>query len=109
MSENDDDTTAAEQESKKQRAEGVERMLSGESPPTEPEVNDPVPPGEVGGASKVGETITKRGEDVAKDKEAGRVDTGTEGDADRPTGTSTTRDRTGVHPHDDDKPSDQAT
>lgn len=48
----------------------------------------------------VGESTNRRGEDIAeKDgKEAGRVDTGTSGDTDRPTGESTARDRTSVGP-----------
>jgi hypothetical protein len=51
----------------------------------------------------VGESIGRRGEDIVKQegKEPGRVDTGTDGSyADRPTGTSTARDRTGIDPQD---------
>ncbi|GAC1410283.1 MAG: hypothetical protein NVSMB57_03890 [Actinomycetota bacterium] len=45
------------------------------------------------------ESITRRGEDHAKnEKEAGRFDKGTEGQSQRPTGGSTSRDRTGVDP-----------
>lgn len=49
----------------------------------------------------VGESTSRRGEDIAeKDgKEAGRVDTGTSDDgSERPTGESTARDRTSVGP-----------
>ena len=49
-----------------------------------------------------GESQTRRGEDVQDDdgKEAGRKDTGSEGATDRPTGTSTARDFTGINPQD---------
>ncbi len=49
-----------------------------------------------------GESQTRRGEDMADDdgKDAGRKDTGTEGATDRPTGTSTARDFTGIDPQD---------
>jgi len=48
-----------------------------------------------------GDTITRRGEDVSDtEHEAGRHDTGTQGDTDRPTGTSTARDVSGVDPQD---------
>ncbi len=49
----------------------------------------------------VGTSESRSGEDIAKgDKEAGRQDTGTSGGTDRPTGTSTARDVTGVSPQD---------
>jgi hypothetical protein len=103
MSERDDHEADTEQESKQKRAEGVERMLSGEPPPREPETNEPEPPGEVGGASKVGESVTRRAEEVAAGtKEPGRADSGTEGPAGRPAGTSSARDATSVDPQDDD-------
>jgi hypothetical protein len=89
-----DEGDEATESSKADRAAGVGRMLSGDAPPEEPPGNDPEPPGEVGGASTVGESTTDRAEDVADDKEPGRVDTGTEGGADRPTGVSTGRDST---------------
>jgi len=55
------------------------------------------PPGE-----DPGESQTRRGEDMQDDdgKEAGRKDTGSEGTTDRPTGTSTARDVTGIDPQD---------
>ncbi len=89
---------SGEQESKEARAKSVERQLNDEDPPQEPAENEPGGSHEVGGASKVGESTTRRGEDVIdKDgKEAGREDTGTEGPTDRPTGTSTERDATGI-------------
>ena len=44
---------------------------------------------------------SRSGEDVAKgDKEAGRQDTSPSGGANRPSGTSTARDVTGVSPQD---------
>lgn len=47
------------------------------------------------------ESTTRRAEDIAKDEqEAGREETGTEGATERPTGTSTARDYTGVDPKD---------
>lgn len=100
MSNDSDSTTEAE--SKDARAEGVRRMLSGEDAPkesvqpsgAETESGQMPPEG-------VGESITRRGEDVAKraGKESGRFDTGTDGTpAERPTGGSTARDTTGVDP-----------
>lgn len=51
----------------------------------------------------VGESISRRGEDVAKEKkEAGRQDEGPEGASGRPTGSSTGRDVTSVDPDDGD-------
>lgn len=51
----------------------------------------------------VGESTTRKGENIVKEdgKEAGRRDAGHEGGADRPVGTSTPRDQTGVAPEDD--------
>jgi hydrogenase small subunit len=51
-------------------------------------------------ATRVGESVTRRGEDVSKQegKDAGRYDTGTQTPSGRPAGTSTTRDVTGVNP-----------
>jgi hypothetical protein len=49
----------------------------------------------------VGESTTRRGEDIIKEegKEPGRIDTGTDDSpAQRPTGESTPRDRTSVKP-----------
>lgn len=48
----------------------------------------------------VGESISRRGEDVAdqEGKEAGRKDTGPQGESGRPAGTSDSRDATGVNP-----------
>ena len=92
--------TENEEQSKEARAEGVKRALKGEPQPKEPPMNDPGEPSEVGGASKVGESTTRRGEDVVKQegKEPGRRDTGVEGEAERPTGESTARDQSGVDP-----------
>lgn len=48
----------------------------------------------------VGESTTRRGEDVAAQdgKDAGRMDGPAQGQSQRPTGTSTARDSTGVDP-----------
>ncbi len=47
----------------------------------------------------VGESMTRRGEDVAKQEdEEGRDDAGTKGASDRPVGTSDERDETSVDP-----------
>ena len=46
-----------------------------------------------------GESVTRSAEDIDED-EAGRESTGTKGVSDRPKGTSTARDRTGVDPQD---------
>lgn len=63
----------------------------GELSPTDTEPSSP---------HGVGESIGRRGEDIKESagKEAGRKDLGTEGEAQRPTGTSDARDRTGVDP-----------
>lgn len=90
------DTTAA---SKSERADGVARMLNDEDPPVTPRTNDPEPPEAAKGTDDVGESITTGGEAIAArdGKEAGREDTGSDGSrADRPTGTSTPRDISGV-------------
>jgi hypothetical protein len=57
----------------------------------------------------VGESTTRRGEDIVKDEgqEPGREMLGTKGESNRPYGTSTARDATGVNPQDpitDDMP-----
>lgn len=50
----------------------------------------------------VGPSTTRRGEDVVKSegKEEGRQDIGTEGESQRPVGTSDERDSTAVDPQD---------
>ncbi len=50
----------------------------------------------------VGTSQTRRGEDVNDDdkKESGRKSTGTKGASERPVGTSTARDVTGIDPQD---------
>lgn len=97
-------TDAAEADSKDARAEGVGRMLSGEEAPQEAEQPMGVETGEGQEApAGVGESTTRRGEDMVEHdgKEAGRIDTGSDGTpADRPTGTSTARDASSVDPQD---------
>lgn len=91
----------AQQEEKVARREGVERMLSGREAPQE--AHQPGSKEEQADADTapagVGESLTRGAEDVAKqEREAGRVHTGTKGATERPTGTSTGRDVTGVDP-----------
>jgi hypothetical protein len=51
-------------------------------------------------AEKVGESMTRRGEDIAKTEgEAGREDEGTKGQSQRPVATSDMRDSTSVDPN----------
>lgn len=47
-------------------------------------------------------SMTQSGEDVMEEagKDPGRVDTGTQGQSDRPVGESTPRDATGIRPED---------
>lgn len=53
-------------------------------------------------ADKVGDSVSRRGEEIedSDGKEAGRRDLGTEGGAQRPVGTSDSRDVTSVDPDD---------
>jgi hypothetical protein len=95
----------SEARSQDERAESVSRQLSGEDAPedteqptgtTEGRERRPAPDG-------VGESTTRSGERVVQQegKEAGRRDTGTDDSpAQRPTGTSSPRDMTGVDPQD---------
>jgi hypothetical protein len=92
--------------SKDARAEGVRRMLSDEDAPrgtVQPgATSEEADPGDTA-PDNVGESITRRGEDIVDrdGKEPGRDETGTDGSpADRPTGTSTARDATGIDPQD---------
>jgi len=75
---------------------GATASRANESPVEPDEVTHDVPESPLG----VGESTTRRGEDVADrdDKEPGREDTGEEGEAQRPTGSSDARDLTGVDP-----------
>jgi len=60
------------------------------------------------GPHGTGDSQTRSGEDVSREEsEAGRYDTGTQGDTGRPTGESTMRDSTSVDPQepiDEDSP-----
>ncbi len=91
------DTTGA---SNQDRAESVERMLSGEEAPDPGTPNEPGAPTSAPGAEHVGDQDSRRGEDVSDEegKEAGRDDAGTQGPTGRPVGTSDARDSTGVDP-----------
>ena len=105
MPDDEDDGSAdnAESASKDARAESVRRQLSGEDAP-----EDTVQPSGTTEAGEgkmapdnVGESTSRHGEDMvdSEGKEPGRQDTGTDDTAaQRPTGTSTERDTTGVSP-----------
>jgi hypothetical protein len=68
-----------------------------ENPAQPDEVDDEPPDTPLG----VGESVGRRGEDVANrdGKEVGRHEAGTEHETERPAGTSDSRDVTGVDPH----------
>jgi hypothetical protein len=67
---------------------------------------DSVTRGEAGNPKGVGKSTSHRGEDVSKGgTEVGRKDLGTKGKTDRPVGSSTARDSTGVDPKDPINPS----
>jgi hypothetical protein len=80
-----------------ERAQGVERMLSGKAAPEEasqPESSDTPRAGAGMAPEGVGERSSRHGEDVIKEegKEAGRYDKESKGESDRPVGGSTERD-----------------
>jgi hypothetical protein len=96
---------AKEAESKDKRAESVSPQLSNGDPPSDTNPENLVGPTGGGDAEMapagVGESATRRGEDMADryGKEAGRQDTGTDDSpAQRPTGTSTERDQSSINP-----------
>lgn len=102
-----DSETSSEKQSKEERAAGVGRMLNDEEPPVTPEPNEgaDVPSQAARGTSSVGESTTRRGEDVTGDdgKEAGRSDRGPDDTPGaRPSGTSSDRDATGIDHQDSD-------
>jgi hypothetical protein len=77
-------------------ANDTQAASRGEGDPM-PEPDDPrLPP------DHAGQSTGRRGEDIAEQdgKEAGRQDTGPKGESQRPTGTSSARDVTGVDPQD---------
>ena len=84
---------------KEERKESVKKAFEPAGPSSDagpgPETFQPAR-----GTEDVGESMTRRGEDVSKEEqEAGRYDTGTDGTpAQRPTGESTSRDKTSVNP-----------
>jgi hypothetical protein len=87
-------------------APGTARAWGSEPPLKEPAQPgaDETPEDAARAPEGVGESTTRRGEDVAKEEsqEAGREDTGTDaGPVERPTGESSPRDATGVQPPDD--------
>jgi hypothetical protein len=97
-----DSEVTTEAESLEARALGVRRQETGEDAPKEANTESLLGP--TGGSpgeeppKHTGESIGRRGEDQSKhSKEPGRYDTDG-GDANRPKGKSTPRDRTGVNP-----------
>lgn len=87
-------------------AEGTARAWGSEPPAKEPAHpgSDETPADAEMAPAGVGESTTRRGEDVVKQegKEAGREETGThEAPSDRPTGTSEPRDSTALKPPED--------
>ncbi len=88
---------------KNERAEGPERMLSGQEAPedtVQPESSAPIRSDAKMAPEGVGESVGRRGEDI-RDKdgtEAGRHHEGTEGPAERPVGSSDDRDMSSTDP-----------
>ncbi|MBT2533868.1 hypothetical protein J7E83_17400 [Arthrobacter sp. ISL-48] len=85
---------------------GTARAWGSEPPQKEPAQpgSDETPEDAAPAPEGVGESTTRRGEDVIKEegKEAGRKSTGTDaGPVERPTGESTPRDATGIQPPED--------
>ncbi|HEX3461484.1 MAG TPA: hypothetical protein VHT49_11305 [Acidimicrobiales bacterium] len=85
-----------------ERSAGPGRMLDGEDPPeaaTQPESKAGPRPDAAEAPPNVGESVNRHGEDVVKQegKEPGRTEEGeTDGAANRPSGSSTSRDQSGV-------------
>ncbi|MGM0928916.1 MAG: hypothetical protein ACQEXN_04300 [Actinomycetota bacterium] len=81
-------------------AKGTARAWGSEAPAKEPEQpgQEEIPADAEMAPEGVGASITRGGEEVVEQdgKEPGREDTGTKGPSERPTGTSTARDSTGV-------------
>lgn len=96
----------AETDEKQERSEGVGRQLRGEEAPADTNRSGQVGP--TGGANGemappgVGESVAHHGENMVEEDgyETGRQDAGTKGATNRPVGTSTNRDATGVDPED---------
>jgi hypothetical protein len=97
----------AERDSKQARRESVERQLADSDPgnpgqTASPARENPVRDDEITGTEPdsphgVGESVTTRAEDQPRN-ERDRPDRGTKGPTERPVGTSTARDQTGVDP-----------
>ncbi len=84
-----------------ERAKGVARAMGSEAPAKEPTQpgSDAEQPDAAMAPEGVGESISRRGEDVVGDdgKEAGRSEEGTDDrEAQRPVGSSDNRDQTGI-------------
>jgi hypothetical protein len=87
-----------------ERFEGVSRQLTGQDAPEDTDRESQVGPTGGGGGEMappgVGESIAHRGENMIDEegKEPGRFDEGTQGPTNRPVGSSSSRDSTGVDP-----------
>lgn len=85
-----------------ERRKDVSRVLNGEEPPLDPPqpTGNTDQPGPEQAPENVGTTAPgiARGEDQSEEagKEAGRTDEGTQGPTNRPVGSSTKRDITGI-------------
>ena len=82
---------------KDERKESVKKAFDSPGPSAAPDPSQQQP---ARGTEHVGESTSRRGEDVSKkEQEPGRYSTGTDGTkAERPTGKSTQRDRGGLNP-----------
>jgi hypothetical protein len=85
-------------EAKERAVEGHKKAFEGN--PTQEESTGAARQGPDLTPEGTGQSTTRRGEDVGtqEGKEPGRSDTGTQGESQRPVGTSTARDSTGVNP-----------
>jgi hypothetical protein len=96
----------ANSDEKQERFEGVSRQLTGQDAPEDTDRESQVGP--TGGGQGqmapegVGESVAHRGENMIDENgpEAGRQDLGTQGPTNRPVGSSSNRDSTGVDPQD---------
>lgn len=105
----------AERDSKDERRKSVERQMANSDPgnpgqTASPADEQPVSDDKVGDDKPesphgVGESVTGRAEDKRK-RDRDREDRGTKGASDRPVGTSTARDETGVNPQEPPVPRD---
>ncbi len=81
-------------------ADGRRNGVASDQGSSEKVADDSVTKHEEGSPQDVGKSVTRSGEEVSQGegKEAGRQDAGTQGPTQRPVGTSTMRDSTGIDP-----------